>query len=88
MRLLPVAGLVAICGVVPPKHQQNEKTMIAHISQTKQKVCKNLSFLGNFAKKISLFALAVSGCPARVRRQRRRQRLARREPALAEEVEC
>jgi hypothetical protein len=27
MRFLPVAVLVAICGVPPPKNQQNEKTV-------------------------------------------------------------
>jgi 4-alpha-glucanotransferase len=27
MRFLPAAVLVAMCGVPPPKHQQNEKTV-------------------------------------------------------------
>ena len=52
MRLLPVA-VVAICGFVPPKHQQNEKTVTADIPQTEEKVCKNSPFFLAISRKSS-----------------------------------
>src|SRR5207244_11542515 len=50
MRFLPAAVPFAMCGVIPPRIEQNGKTVAPHISQTADKVCKNSHFFGLFGK--------------------------------------
>jgi len=50
MRFLPAAVLVDMCGLKPPKIEQNGKTVAPDISQTEHKVCKNSRVFGLLAK--------------------------------------